>query len=162
MLWNADDDFEDAAFNDDQANDEALREIRREHQRINNLPVMKKARHLYLLVRALAETLPEEDDMAYHFRDILMTDAATLGAKIAAAEGGDFYTLRMENAVLVKVAARNLLSQLSGMRMLNLSEPHYLELIREEIEEFRLLFVDWIRTFDASRDIPDDWGLFYS
>lgn len=162
MFWNADEDAEDAAFNDDQANDEALREIRREHLRINNLPVMKKARHLYVLVRAVVETLPDEDDMAAHFREIMLTDAATLGAKIATAEGGDFYTLRMENAVLVKVAARNLLTQLSGLSLLGFSAPHYLQLIREEIEEFRLLFVDWVRTFDASRDIQDDWGLFYS
>jgi hypothetical protein len=100
--------------------------------------------------------------MSCHYREIMLSDAGTLSSKIANAEGGDFYTLRMENAVLVKVAARNLLAQTSGLRMLGLSEPHYLQLLRDEVEEFRLLFVEWVTGFDKSKDIRDDWGLFYS
>ena len=162
MFWNNDDDFEESSFNDDQANQEAMHEIRREHDRIFSLPVMKKANQIFDLVRALVETLPDNDDMACHYREIMLSDAGTLSSKIANAEGGDFYTLRMENAVLVKVAARNLLAQTSGLRMLGLSEPHYLQLLRDEVEEFRLLFVEWVTGFDKSKDIRDDWGLFYS
>jgi hypothetical protein len=162
MFWNNDDDFEESSFNDDQANQEAMHEIRREHDRIFSLPVMKKANQIFDLVRALVETLPDNDDMSCHYREIMLSDAGTLSSKIANAEGGDFYTLRMENAVLVKVAARNLLAQTSGLRMLGLSEPHYLQLLRDEVEEFRLLFVEWVTGFDKSKDIRDDWGLFYS
>ena len=91
---------------------------------------------------------------------IMLDDALTLVTKIAGAESGDLYTLRMENAVFIKVAARNILTQLSGLSMLGMIEPRYMELLRAEIEEFRLFFIDWIDTFDKSKDIPDNWGLF--
>jgi hypothetical protein len=41
-------------------------------------------------------------------------------------------------------------------------EPRYMELLKAEIEEFRLLFIDWMETFDKSKDVPDNWGLFNS
>jgi hypothetical protein len=37
----------------------------------------------------------------------------------------------------------------------------YLDLLRNEIEEFRLIFIDWVQSFDKTNDIPDNWGLFY-
>jgi hypothetical protein len=162
MFWNNDDDFDESPFDDEGANDEALQEIKKEHERIYAMPVMLKAKQIYELVRALVETFPDDDDMASHYREIMLCDAGTLGAKIAGAEGGDLFTIRMENAVQIKIAARNLLAQTSGLRMLGISEPHYLQLLRDEVEEFRLLFIDWVSGFDRTRDIQDDWGLFYA
>ncbi|MBL0095756.1 MAG: hypothetical protein IPP46_04160 [Bacteroidetes bacterium] len=160
MFWNNNDDFDEASF-DDEVNDEARSEIKKEHERIYSLPVMIKANQIFDLVHALVETFKEEDDLVVHYREIMFCDAGILGAKIAGAESGDIYTLRMENAVQIKLAARNLLVQTSGLRMLGISEPHYLQLLRDEIEEFRLFFVDWVNSFDKTKDIPDDWGLFY-
>lgn len=160
MFWNNDDDFDEAA-NHDEVNEEALNEIRKEHQRIYNMPVMIKARQIYELVISLIETFKEEDDLTLHYKELMMCDAGILGAKIAAAENGDFYMLRIENAVQVKLAAKGLLVQSSGLKMLGLSEPHYLQLLVDEIEEFRNLFVEWVASFDRSKDLRDDWGLFY-
>jgi len=67
----------------------------------------------------------------------------------------------MENAVLVKVAARNLLTQASGLKMMFLVDERYLQVLRNEIEEFRFMFVEWVQSFDKSKDIQDNWGLFY-
>lgn len=161
MFWNTDDDFDETSFNDEQANSEAQREIRLEHDRIRKLPVMRKARQIYETVRAIVETFPEDDDLVAHYREIMLTDAASLASKISAAEAVDLYTLRMENAVLIKVAARNLLTQTSGLKMLGITEPHYLQVLRDEIEAFRLVFLEWVKGFDRTRDVRDDWGLFY-
>ena len=43
--------------------------------------------------------------------------------------------------------------------MLDINEEDYVDLLREKIEEFRLLFVDWIRSFDKTYDIPDNWAV---
>lgn len=43
--------------------------------------------------------------------------------------------------------------------MLDINEEDYVDLLREKIEEFRLLFVDWIRSFDKTYDIPDNWAI---
>ncbi|MBC8155003.1 MAG: hypothetical protein H7Z72_19085, partial [Bacteroidetes bacterium] len=81
--------------------------------------------------------------------------------KIVGAEGGDLYTLRMENAVIVKIHARELLAQTSYCKAERLADPAYLLVLRDEIEAFRELFVEWINSFDKDNDVPDEWGLFY-
>lgn len=160
MNWENEDEELDPSDFEKSPDEEALADIRREDERISRMPLMQKARQILETTEALTETLPD-DDMADHYRRIMIQDALILAPKIAGAEGADLYTLRMENAVLIKVAARNLLTQTSGLRMMGLCDPRYLEVLRDEIEEFRKLFVDWIRTFDRKRDIRDNWGLFY-
>lgn len=158
--FNEEDDFDSSDFEESESADMlAMHEIKQEDERIRNLPLMKKSKQILLMVESLVETLPN-DDMAEHSKRIMIDDALVMVTKIAAAESGDLYTLRMENAVFIKVAARNLLTQLSGLSLLGMIEPRYMELLRAEIEEFRLLFICWIDTFDKSKDIPDNWGLF--
>lgn len=45
--------------------------------------------------------------------------------------------------------------------MRGLNNEDYVNLMREKIEEFRIEFVAWIRGFDKSYDIPDNWAIRY-
>lgn len=92
--------------------------------------------------------------------DDMHMNALMIPAKIAGAEGGDIYDLRMENAALIRKAARELVVGLRGLEMFGFDEPRYFDLLREEMEEFRKLFVAWVAAFDKKRFITDDWGLF--
>ena len=118
----------------------------------------KKAREIFEIVDSLMELIDEEDDFMAHYRGLLFEDASIICAKIAGAEGGDLYTLRMENAVVIKIHARSLLTQTSGLKMMGFKETRYLKVLRDAIEEFRLLFIEWVNSFDKSNDIPDEWG----
>lgn len=110
-----------------------------------------------------AEELDEEDLKSFgeHYKGIMMEDVMIINAKLRGAEGGDLYSIRMENAVIIKVHAMSLLTATSGLKMMGLSNNKYLQLLRDEIEEFRKLFVEWVNTFDKTNDIPDGWGLFF-
>jgi len=33
--------------------------------------------------------------------------------------------------------------------------------MREKVEEFRLEFIEWVRGFDKTNDIPDNWAIRY-
>ncbi|MOA56507.1 hypothetical protein D3C78_1805000 [compost metagenome] len=68
----------------------------------------------------------------------------------------------MESAVIIKIHARELLTQTTLCKMEELVDEKYLQLLRDEIDNFRLLFIDWVNGFDRTNDVPDDWGLFYS
>lgn len=109
-----------------------------------------------------AEELDEEDvqTFAEHYKGLMMEDVMIINAKLRGAEAADLYSLRMENAVLIKIHAVSLLTATSGLKMMGLSNNKYLQLLRDEIEAFRKLFVEWINSFDKTNDIPDDWGLF--
>jgi len=43
--------------------------------------------------------------------------------------------------------------------MVDINEEDYVQLMRDKVEEFRLVFVDWIRGFDKDYDIPDNWAI---
>ena len=161
MAWEDDDeDFDPSYFEAGEPDEEALEDIRKEDERIRKMPLMIVAHQILEITEALMETLPT-DNMSEHYKRIMMEDALTLAPKIASAEGADLYTLRMENAVIVKVAARNLLTQTCGLQMMGLSDDRYLNVLRDELDLFRLHFIDWVKSFDKTKDIQDNWGLFY-
>ena len=43
--------------------------------------------------------------------------------------------------------------------MVEINEEDYVDLMRDKVEEFRLVFIDWIRSFDKTYDIPDNWAI---
>jgi hypothetical protein len=73
------------------------------------------------------------------------------------------YILMSENATIIKLAARELMTQTSGLKMFGYENHDYLNALRSEIEEFRKVFVKWVRSFPKEDPLwPDGWGLFYT
>ena len=122
------------------------------------LPVYQKSQELFDLADIIAESL-KENDMKEHLAAQMISNAAMIQAKIAGAEGGSLYSIRMQNAVLIKLAVQDMFNAVSFASMVEINEEDYVELMREKVEEFRLAFVDWIRGFDKSYDIPDNWAI---
>ena len=152
--------FEDDDF-EEMDDEEMEREMEEERNRKANLPIVKKAKEIFRTVHSLIATIDyEKDTMAY--RDILFEDIAIINAKISGAEAMTLYSLKMENAVLIKIHARSIITTTSGMKMMKLGHEDYLNVLRDEMEEFRKLFVECINTFDKTNDIPDDWGIEFS
>ena len=80
--------------------------------------------------------------------------------KISSAEAVKLYDLKMENAAIIRKAARDLMVAYHGLEMFGFEEAKYYLMVREKIEEFRLLFVDWVANFNPKHFITDHWGLF--
>ena len=47
-----------------------------------------------------------------------------------------------------------------GISMCGFKESDYLQLLHNEIEAFRILFAEWVKTFDEWNYVIDRWGLF--
>jgi hypothetical protein len=130
-------------------------------QKEENLPIYKKAEHIFQLVESLVSILPEDDEYFNETKHFMTGDAMFICAKIMGAEGGDLYCIRMQNAALIRKAAMDLYVHVGGLRMFdNFKDKNYIPLIRQEIEEFRLLFIEWVASFDTSNYIWDEWELF--
>lgn len=87
-------------------------------------------------------------------------DSLIIPAKIAGAWNADLYDLKMENAAIIRKSARDLRTHLMGLEIHGFKETEYLDLLRKEIDEFRVLFAEWVKTFDEWNYITDRWGLF--
>jgi hypothetical protein len=124
------------------------------------LPVFKKAEEILELAEVIADTL-KEDSKSEHFASEIVSNAMIIQVKIAGAEWVGLYSLQMENAVLIKFAVRHMMNAIVFTSMFEMNEEDYVELMREKVEEFRLLFVKWIQGFDKTLDAPDDWAIRY-
>ena len=81
-------------------------------------------------------------------------------AKISGAEAVKLYDIKMENATIIRKAARDIMVSGNLLKELGFSDAKYYKVIRNLIEDFRLLFIDWIATFNPKHYIVDNWGLF--
>lgn len=123
------------------------------------LPIFLKAKEIAEITKALTDTIDEEADK-FHIKEQMLANAYVLASKIAGAEGAGVYRVRMENAVLIKLAACELLAQASLCKAEGITENDYIQLLRNEINSFREMFLDWIANFDKLYNQDDGWGIF--
>jgi hypothetical protein len=145
---------------DDDDHDDDGYDPEEEQRKLEALPIYKKALEILDLTEQIVDTFNDEGRAKYH-RELMLQDAMIIPAKIAGAEAMDDYILKMENATIIKIHARSLLTQTSSAKYLDLQDERYLKLLRDEIEGFRLLFLQWVQTFETGTiKEGDGWGLF--
>jgi hypothetical protein len=143
--------------------------------RHEKLPVYIKAQEISTLVRSLLkgaetedlEVLEEEvEDQEFlqqlfkYNKESMISNALMIPAKIAGAESVNLYDIRMENAAVIRKAAREILTDASGLQLAGFKDIEYLDLLRIEMEGFRVLFAEWVKSFDPENYKIDRWGLF--
>lgn len=89
---------------------------------------------------------------------MLLGDAYQVAAKIKSSEVG-LYTIRMENASIIRKNAQFIKSSMLTMMSEEVIEKDHGYVIREEIDKFRELFKIWVSTFRKD-EYEDEWGLF--
>jgi hypothetical protein len=124
------------------------------------LPIYRKGKEIFDMVHKIADLIPENDEYLNHVKSSMLCDAALLTVKVAGAEAAGLYDLKMENAAIIRKAARDLMVQKHSLEMFGFEYPEYYQIVRDLIEEYRLLFIDWVAGFDKWDYIIDRWGLF--
>ena len=125
-----------------------------------NLPIYRKGKEIFDMVMKITDLIPEDNEYLMDVKSCMLSDAAQLTVKVAGAEAGELYDLKMENAAIIRKAARDLMVQNHSLDMFGFEYVGYYKMVRELIEEYRLLFIDWVAGFDKWNYIIDRWGLF--
>jgi hypothetical protein len=128
--------------------------------RLKELPIYQKGEEIYEVTRKICDLIPEDNEHLQFLKGQMLSDAMMLTVKIAGAEGGDLYDLRMEAAAIIRKSARDLMVSNHSLKSFGFKEFEYFNIVRELIEEYRLLFIDWVAGFDHWNYIIDRWGLF--
>ncbi len=130
-------------------------------KKLDTLLIYQKAMHLVTSVHSLMSVIPEEDEYLQSSKGMMMEDAMIIASKIAGAEGGDLYSIRMQNAAIIRSHAMHLYTQIGSLRFHeSFKDVEYVALLRQDLDEFRLLLIEWITSFDTNNHIWDDWGMF--
>ena len=124
------------------------------------LPIFKKGKEIYDLVTRITDLIPEENEHLMFVKSDMLFDAAQLTVKISGAEAAGLYDLKMESAAIIRKAARDLVVHQHSLEAFGFEHTEYCEMIRSLVEEYRLLFIDWVSSFDKWDYIIDRWGLF--
>ena len=124
------------------------------------LPIYRKGQEIFEITAKIIDLIPEGDEILSHIKGLMMEDAALLTVKVSGAEAGDLYDIRMENAAIIRKAARDLSTHCTTLELYGFTETQYLILIREALEAYKFLFREWVQGFDPWNYILDDWGLF--
>ena len=127
---------------------------------IEKLAIYQKGDEIGELVRRIVDLADEDNDDLQRVCADMLVNAYDLAVKVAGAEGADLYDIRMENATIIRKSARELVVNTHGLDMFGFEHPEYYPLLREALEEYRLLFIDWVASFDEQNYIIDRWGLF--
>ena len=130
------------------------------HDRLEKMPLFRKGKEIQDVVCMIASLIDDEDEERGWMKQFMLEDAYMLTAKIANAEGGDLYCIRMENAALIRKAGNSLKLHIHSLRQCGFEYADYYQMVRDKVEEYRLLFIDWVAGFDQTHYIPDNWGLF--
>lgn len=139
------------------------------YDRIKKLPLFIKAQEIMEISIKISESVSKHDienldeaegDMLEGYAQYIRENATIIPAKISGAEAVEIYDLKMENATIIRKAARELSTYCAGLTMCGYKNTDYLQLLRDEIEEFRVLFAEWVKTFNQWDYIIDRWGLF--
>ena len=85
------------------------------------LPIFKKSDEILELAEVIADAL-KEDSKREHLASEIVSNAMIMQVKIAGAEGGGLYSLKMQNAVVIKIAAQDMLNAVIFSAMVGLNE----------------------------------------
>jgi hypothetical protein len=144
-------DFED----DDNENSDNWKPVK-----IYGKALYKKAIDILNVTQTICDLMPDEEyeEMT---KGLMLSNALIISAKIRAAMAvDDVYSLVMENAVIIKVNVCELKAQLWACNEIHGIEKKYIEVLKEEIDHFKKIFIQWVTTFDKENDLPDEWFLF--
>lgn len=128
--------------------------------KLQQMPLFKKAMEILEIVDHIADLVPAENEYLKEVAEFMRADALQIPSKIAGAFGEGPYDIRMENATIIRKNAMQIYIQCNSFLAEDFSETEYLELLRSEIENFRVLFAQWVKTFDPWNYYIDRWGLF--
>ncbi len=129
-------------------------------EELEKMPLYQKAMEILMIVERITDLVPEDEEFLCDIAKDMFGDALQIPAKIAGASGVELYDLRMENAAMIRQCARQIHVGCDGFRIWDFKEREYLDLLWAHLEEFRILFAEWVKTFDQWNYHIDRWGLF--
>lgn len=125
-----------------------------------DLPIYKKGEEIFEVINQICQLIDDDDQYLGHVKSIMLEDAMLLTVKVAGATGGQLYDIKMECAAIIRKAARELMIQNHSLEMFGFEHVEYYQMVRDLVDEYRLLFIDWVASFDQWDYIIDRWGLF--
>lgn len=122
--------------------------------------LFKKSIDILNITKTICDVMPD-DEHAEITKRLMLENAMVVSVKIKGTLVEDeIYSIIMESAVLIKVNICELKAQLWACNAIHEVDEKYLDVLNDEIEAFKKIFIKWIGSFEKENDLPDEWHLF--
>jgi hypothetical protein len=122
--------------------------------------LFKKSIDILNITQTIGDLLADDED-GTAAADLMMENALKIMVKVKSALPVDHvYSLVMENAVVIKINAKELLVQLWACEAIHGLEKKYVTVLIDELRMFKAIYIKWVQSFNKESDLPDDWYLF--
>jgi hypothetical protein len=135
-------------------------DAKNEIKKVENLPIYVKGEEILDLIYHIGKLIPKDDTPLQKVKASMYNDAMQLTVKVASAESGQLYDLKMQCAAIIRKAAQDLMLINNSLEMLGFKHVEYIKIMSDLIEEYRLLYIEWVARFDQGNHVVDRWGLF--
>lgn len=122
------------------------------------MPLYIKGLEIVNLVNCVADLIDDKEHEFIKFQ--LKTDANVLTHNLMVAEMSKIYDVCMEHASQIRRAGYSLKQHVISLELIGFEYLEYYVLVLRKVEEYRLLFLDWIEQLGTYQYYIDVWGLF--
>ena len=129
-------------------------------EKLRNMPLYLKSQEIFETVQTICDLIPPENEYLRDVKMHLLENSMLIQVKISGAEAVLLWDLKMENAAIIRKCARELMVSYQSLKVFGFDEAEYYMIVRRQIEEFRVLFREWVAGFNPKHFIVDEWGLF--
>ncbi len=129
-------------------------------KKVRQTEIYRKSEEIFQTIQTITDLIPEDDIYLQETKNHLLENIMVIQAKLSSGIPAKLWDLKMENAAIIRKNARELMVLYHSLNRLGFAEAKYYLIVRSQLEEFRMLFREWVSTFNPKHFITDEWGLF--
>ena len=123
-------------------------------------PLYKKAEEIDDTLNSIAKLIPEKKVFLVFMNALILKASGRITSNLIRAQDSNRYDRKMHSAALVRSSCLEISGLGEEFRKRGFSDSKYFSIVDRQIEEFRILFLDWVASFDNKQFITDRWGIF--
>ena len=123
-------------------------------------PLYKKAEEIDRTLNSISALIPENKVMLLFINGLIGKASHRITHNLIRAEESKRYDTKMFCAGLVRSGCIDVIGLGNELIKRGFRDGKYFTIVERQVEEFRLLFLNWVAGFDQKVFVTDRWGLF--
>ncbi len=123
-------------------------------------PLYQKAEEIDGTLKSISALIPENKVMLLFVNGLIQKASSRITQNLIRAEESKRYDTKMYCAGLIRSGCLDVVGLGKELQKRGFRDGKYFAIVERQVEEFRLLFLDWVSDFDQKQFVTDRWGLF--
>lgn len=123
------------------------------------LPIYKKGKEIYKVIDQICQVIENDQLSLGKEKDAILNTAKLLSERVLAVDCDQNFETKMRDASIIRRAVFELPFAVNSIEAYGFKNSDYFNIVRPLIEEYRIIFIDWVSGFDEWDKSIDLWDL---